>query len=101
MSTKVGVFVCRCGTNIGGVIDVPKVVEYAKTLDNVTLSEEGRWICSVDYLTKLKEFITEHELDRVVVACCTPRTHEPTFRSTLKEAGMNPYLLEFVSIREQ
>jgi heterodisulfide reductase subunit A len=101
MSKKVGVFVCHCGTNIGGVVDVPKVVEYAGTLDDVVLSEEGRWICSVDYLNKIKDFIKEQGLEKVVVACCTPRTHEPTFRSTLKEADLNPYLLEFVSIREQ
>lgn len=101
MEIRVGVFVCDCGTNIGGVVDVPEVVEYAKTLDNVVFADEGRWICSVDYLSKIKEFIAEHKLNRVVVACCTPRTHEPTFKSTVKEAGLNPYLLEFVSIREQ
>ncbi len=101
METRVGVFVCDCGTNIGGVVDVPAVVEYAKTLDDVVFADEGRWICSVDYLSKIKEFITEHNLNKVVVACCTPRTHERTFKSTVKEAGLNPYLLEFVSIREQ
>jgi heterodisulfide reductase subunit A len=101
MSKKVGVFVCHCGTNIGGVVDVPEVVEYAGALDDVILAEEGRWICSVDYLNKIKDFIKEKGLEKVVVACCTPRTHEPTFRSTLKEADLNPYLLEFVSIREQ
>jgi heterodisulfide reductase subunit A len=101
METRVGVFVCDCGTNIGGVVDVPKVVEYAKTLDDVVFADEGRWICSVDYLSKIKKFIAEHDLNKVVVACCTPRTHEPTFKSTVKEADLNPYLLEFVSIREQ
>jgi heterodisulfide reductase subunit A len=101
METRVGVFVCDCGTNIGGVVDVPAVVEYAKTLDDVVFADEGRWICSVDYLSKIKEFIAEHKLNKVVVACCTPRTHEPTFKSTVEEAGLNPYLLEFVSIREQ
>jgi heterodisulfide reductase subunit A len=101
MGIRVGVFVCDCGTNIGGVVKVPDVVEYAKGLDDVVFSEEGRWICSVDYLSKIKEAIKEHVLNKVVVACCTPRTHEPTFKSTLKEAGLNPYLLEFVSIREQ
>lgn len=101
METRVGVFVCDCGTNIGGVVDVPAVVEYAKTLNDVVFADEGRWLCSVDYLNKIKEFIKEHDLNRVVVACCTPRTHEPTFKSTVKEAGLNPYLLEFVSIREQ
>ncbi|UCE75198.1 MAG: hydrogenase iron-sulfur subunit [Methanomassiliicoccales archaeon] len=101
MEIRVGVFVCDCGTNIGGVVDVSDVVEYAKTLSDVVFADEGRWICSVDYLNKIKEYVKEHDLNRVVVACCTPRTHEPTFKSTVKEAGLNPYLLEFVSIREQ
>ncbi len=101
MKVRVGVFVCNCGTNIGGVVDVADVVKYASQLDGVVFAEEGKWICSVDYLSKIKEIIEEHKLNRVVVACCTPRTHEPTFKSTIKEAGLNPYLLEFVSIREQ
>ena len=101
MKARVGVFVCNCGTNIGGVVNVADVVKYASHLDGVAFAEEGKWICSVDYLSKIKESIAEHKLNRVVVACCTPRTHEPTFKSTIKEAGLNPYLLEFVSIREQ
>jgi len=101
MKTRVGVFVCNCGTNIGGVVNVADVVKYASQLDGVAFAEEGKWICSVDYLSKIEENIAEHKLNRVVVACCTPRTHEPTFKSTVKEAGLNPYLLEFVSIREQ
>ncbi|MBI5359667.1 MAG: hydrogenase iron-sulfur subunit [Planctomycetes bacterium] len=101
MSIKTGVFVCDCGTNIAGTVNVPEVAEYARKLDSVVFVNEGKWICSVDYLSKIKQFITEHKLDRVVVACCTPRTHEPTFKSALKEAGLNPHLLEFVSIREQ
>jgi heterodisulfide reductase subunit A len=98
---RIGVFVCDCGTNIAGVIDVASVVEYAKELENVVIAEEGKWICSVDYLNEIKKYIEEHALNRVVVACCTPRTHEPTFKATVKEAGLNPFLLEFVSIREQ
>lgn len=101
MDVRVGVFVCHCGTNIGGVVNVPEVVEYARKLDEVVLVDEGSFLCSVDYLSKIKDFIAEYNLNRVVIASCTPRTHEPTFRSTLKEAGLNPYLLEFVSIREQ
>ncbi len=101
MGIRIGVFVCDCGSNIAATVNVPSVAEYAKTLDDVVFVDEGKWICSVDFLAKIKEYITEHELDRVVVACCTPRTHEPTFKSTVKEAGLNPYLLEFVSIREQ
>jgi heterodisulfide reductase subunit A2 len=98
---RVGVFVCDCGSNIAGVVDVPKVVEYAKHLKGVAFADEGRWSCSVDYLATMKELITEHNLNRVVIASCTPRTHEPLFKKTVKEAGLNPYLLEFVSIREQ
>ena len=98
---RIGVFVCDCGTNIAGVVDVPAVVEYAKELQHVVMADEGRWSCSVDYLTKMQELIKEHKINRVVVASCTPRTHEPLFKRTTKEAGVNPYLLEFVSIREQ
>jgi heterodisulfide reductase subunit A len=98
---RVGVFVCDCGSNIAGVVNVPKVVEYAKGLKDVVFADEGRWSCSVDYLATMKELIKEHTLNRVVIASCTPRTHEPLFKRTVKEAGLNPYLLEFVSIREQ
>jgi heterodisulfide reductase subunit A len=98
---RIGVFVCDCGSNIAGVVNVPKVVEYAKGLKDVVFADEGRWSCSVDYLATMKELIKEHTLNRVVIASCTPRTHEPLFKRTVKEAGLNPYLLEFVSIREQ
>ncbi len=98
---RVGVFVCDCGSNILGTVDVPAVAEYAKGLEGVVFVDEGRWICSADYLAQIKAFINEHELERVVVASCTPRTHEPLFKDAVKEAGLNPYLLEFVSIREQ
>jgi heterodisulfide reductase subunit A len=98
---RIGVFVCDCGTNIAGVVDVPDVTEYSKSLPNVVLADEGRWSCSVDYLTKLQDLIKEHSINRVVIASCTPRTHEPLFKRTIKDAGVNPYLLEFVSIREQ
>ncbi len=98
---RIGVFVCDCGTNIAGVVDVPQLVEYAKGLDHVVFADEGRWSCSVDYLVRMKESIQEQKLNRVVICACTPRTHEPLFKRTAKEAGVNPYLLEFVSIREQ
>ncbi len=98
---RIGVFVCDCGSNIAGVVDVPDVVTYSKGLDNVVFADEGRWSCSSDYLERMKEFIKEEELNRVVIASCTPRTHEPLFKRAVKEAGLNPYLLEFVSIREQ
>ena len=98
---RIGVFVCDCGTNIAGVVNVPEVVAYAKTLKNVVFADEGRWSCSVDYLSRMKASITENRLNRIVISACTPRTHEPLFKRTAKEAGVNPYLLEFVSIREQ
>jgi len=98
---RVGVFVCDCGSNIAGFVDVPGVVEYARTLPDVAFADEGRWSCSVDYLTKLQNAVKEQKLNRVVIASCTPRTHEPLFKNSVREAGLNPYLLEFVSIREQ
>jgi heterodisulfide reductase subunit A len=98
---RVGVFVCDCGSNIAGVVNVPQVVDYAKGLEGVVFADEGRWSCSVDALAAMQTSIKEHKINRVVVAACTPRTHEPVFKATVKEAGVNPYLLEFVSIREQ
>ena len=98
---RVGVFVCDCGSNIAGVVNVPQVVDYAKGLEGVAFADEGRWSCSVDALAAMQTSIKEHKINRVVVAACTPRTHEPLFKTTVKEAGVNPYLLEFVSIREQ
>lgn len=98
---RIGIFVCDCGSNIAGFVDVPEVVEYAKSLPHVVFADEGKWSCSVDYLARLQNFIKEHNLNRVVIASCTPRTHEPLFKNSVKEAGLNPYLLEFVSIREQ
>jgi heterodisulfide reductase subunit A len=100
-SPRIGVFVCDCGSNIAGVVNVPAVVEDAATLDHVVLADQGRWSCSVDYLSRLQELVKEHDLDRVVIASCTPRTHEHLFKTTVEQAGLNPYLLEFVSIREQ
>jgi heterodisulfide reductase subunit A len=98
---RIGVFVCDCGTNIAGVVNVPELVEYARSLNHVVLADEGKWSCSVDYLGRMQDLIREHRINRVVVASCTPRTHEPLFKRTTREAGVNPYLLEFVSIREQ
>jgi len=98
---RVGVFVCHCGINIGGVVDVPAVVEYAKTLPNVAYAEHNLYTCSQDTQERIKEKIREHNLNRVVVASCTPRTHEPLFRETVREAGLNPYLFEMANIRDQ
>jgi len=97
---RIGVFVCHCGFNIGGVIDVPAVVEYAKTLPNVVCAEENLYMCSSAGLDLIKECIKNCNLNRVVVASCTPATHEPVFRSACEEAGLNKYLFEMVNIRE-
>jgi len=97
---RVGVFVCHCGANIGRVVDVPSVVEYALTLDNVVHAQEDLFTCSTDAARKISDAIKEKGLNRVVVAACTPRTHEPLFRDTLREAGINPYYFEFANIRE-
>lgn len=98
---RVGVFVCDCGSNIAATVRCPEVRDFAAGLPGVVSAEEGKWICSVDFLNRMKESVKENNLNRVVVACCTPRTHEKLFRKTVAEAGMNPYQLEFVSTREQ
>jgi len=97
---RVGVFVCHCGANIGRVVDVPSVVEYASTLDNVVHAEEGLFVCSTDAAEQIADTIREKGLNRVVVAACTPRTHEPLFRDTLREGGINQYFFEMANIRE-
>ncbi|MBN1800899.1 MAG: hydrogenase iron-sulfur subunit [Candidatus Lokiarchaeota archaeon] len=97
---RIGVFVCRCGINIAGYMDVPELVEYAKTLPNVVYSMENKYSCSQLTQDIIKEKIKELNLNRVVVAACTPRTHEPLFQKTIREAGLNEYLFNFVSIRE-
>ena len=97
---RIGVFVCHCGFNIGGVIDVPAVVEYAKTLPNVVCAEENLYLCSSTGLSLIKGRIKKHNLNRVVGASCTPATHEPVFRKACEEVGLNKYLFEMVNIRE-
>ena len=87
---RVGVFVCDCGTNINGAVRCPDVRDFAATLPGVVSAEEGKWICSVDFLNRMKASVKENNLNRAVVACCTPRTHEKLFRKTVAEAGMNP-----------
>ncbi|MGQ9530696.1 MAG: FAD-dependent oxidoreductase [Candidatus Bathycorpusculaceae bacterium] len=98
---RIGVFVCHCGINIGGVVNVPEVVEYAKTLPNVVYAEANLYTCSQDTQKLIREKIQQYNLNRVVVASCTPRTHEPLFRETVQEAGLNPYLFEMANIRDQ
>ncbi len=98
---RIGVFVCHCGINIGGVVNVPEVVEYVKTLPKVVYAEHNLYTCSQDTQKRIREIIKEHNLNRVVVASCTPRTHEPLFRETVREAGLNIYLFEMANIRDQ
>jgi heterodisulfide reductase subunit A len=98
---RVGVFVCNCGLNIGGYLDVPAVAEYAATLPDVVYAEHNLFTCSSDSIERIKAKIKEHDLNRVVVASCTPRTHEPLFKETCQEAGLNKYLFEMANIRDQ
>ncbi len=98
---RIGVFVCHCGINIGGVVNVPEVVEYAKTLPNVAYAEANVYTCSQDTQKLIAEKIKQNNLNRVIVASCTPRTHEPLFKETVQEAGLNPYLFEMTNIRDQ
>ncbi|HUY03634.1 MAG TPA: FAD-dependent oxidoreductase [Rhodocyclaceae bacterium] len=97
---KVGVFVCRCGANIGRVVDVPGIVEYALTLGNVVHAEESLFACATNTAKAIGDTIRDKGLNRVVVAACTPRTHEPLFRDTLREAGINQYFFDMANIRE-
>jgi heterodisulfide reductase subunit A len=97
---KVGVFACHCGANIGRVVDIPSLVEYSEGLDNVVHAEEGLFICSTDAAQQISNTIREKGLNRVVVAACTPRTHEPLFRDTLREGGINQYFFDMANIRE-
>jgi heterodisulfide reductase subunit A2 len=98
---RVGVFICHCGSNIGGFVDVPAVVEYAKTLPDVAFATANLYTCAEDGLSNIRDSIKENKLNRVVVAACTPRTHAPLFQSTCEDAGLNKYLFTFVNIREQ
>ncbi|MDR1296463.1 MAG: FAD-dependent oxidoreductase [Deltaproteobacteria bacterium] len=98
---RIGVFICHCGINIASVVNVPEVVEYARNLPFVELCENNLFTCSSDTQTKIKDAIIEHKLNRVVVASCSPRTHEVMFRETLAQAGLNKYLFEMANIRDQ
>jgi heterodisulfide reductase subunit A len=98
---RIGVFVCRCGTNIAGVLDVPAIAEYARTLPGVVYVEENLFSCSQDTQQKMAQVIKEQKLNRVIVAACSPLTHEPLFQETLVNAGINKYLFEMANIRNQ
>ncbi|MFW9970185.1 MAG: FAD-dependent oxidoreductase [Candidatus Odinarchaeota archaeon] len=98
---RIGVFICHCGINIGGYVDVPEVTKYASTLPNVVIADRNLYTCSADTQGIIKETIQEYHLNRVIVASCTPRTHEPLFQETIREAGLNRYLFQMANIRDQ
>ena len=97
---RIGVFVCDCGLNIAGAVDCGAVSEYSETLSDVTCVVRNKYTCADPGQNEIKDAIREHNLNRVVVASCTPRQHEPTFRQCVAEAGLNPYLMEMANLRE-
>ena len=99
-SLRIGVFVCDCGMNIAGFIDCEEVRQYAEGLDGVVVAVRNRYTCADPGQDEIKKHIREHALNRVVVASCSPRLHEPTFRNCVAETGLNPYLFEMANIRE-
>jgi len=98
---RIGVYICHCGSNIAGVIDPKAVAEYASTLPGVALSTDALYMCADSGQNLIEQDIKEHNLNRIVVAACSPRLHEPTFRACLANAGLNPFLFEMANIREQ
>ncbi|HID89012.1 MAG TPA: CoB--CoM heterodisulfide reductase iron-sulfur subunit A family protein [Anaerolineae bacterium] len=98
---KIGVYICHCGSNIAGVVDVTEVARWAAELPDVAVARDYRFMCSSLGQELIKKDIEELGLDRVVVASCTPRMHEPTFQRAIAEAGLNPYFFEMANIREQ
>lgn len=98
---RTGVFVCWCGTNIGAVVDISRVVEAVSKFPGVVFATDYKYMCSEPGQETIIQAVREHRLNRVVVASCSPRLHEATFRKTLSRAGLNPYLLEMANIREQ
>jgi heterodisulfide reductase subunit A2 len=100
MERKIGVYICHCGSNIGGVVDVPKTVEFASHLDSVVTAREYKFMCSDPGQEMIKDDIRKLGLNRVVVASCSPQMHEPTFRRAVLSTGLNPYLFEMANIRE-
>ena len=101
MEPKIGVYICHCGSNIAGTVDVEQVTEFAKSLPSVAVARDYKFVCSDPGQELIKNDIKELGINRVVVASCSPRLHEQTFRRTLASAGLNPYLFEMANIREQ
>jgi heterodisulfide reductase subunit A-like polyferredoxin len=101
LEPRIGVFICNCGTNIGGIVNVPAVVNYASSLPHVVHVEQNLFTCAQDTQDRMKSLMKEHNLNRVVVAACSPRTHEPLFQETLQACGLNKFLFEMANIRNQ
>ena len=101
MKPRIGVFVCHCGINIAGTVNVKAVAEYARSLPDVAFATDNVYTCSQDTQELIKDLIKEHNLNRIVIASCSPRTHEPLFQDTIREAGLNQYLFEMANIRDQ
>ena len=101
MNVRIGVYVCDCGANIASTIDVPQVVEFAKGLPGVAVAKEYKFVCSDPGQDIIKKDIKEQKLNRIVIASCSPRLHELTFRRMLASVDLNPYLMEMANIREQ
>ena len=98
---RIGVFVCDCGLNIAGTVDCEAVAKFAETLDDVAAVVRNKYTCADPGQNEIKKAIAEHKLNRVIVASCTPKIHEPTFRQCVADAGLNPYLFEMANLREQ
>jgi heterodisulfide reductase subunit A len=98
---RIGVYVCQCGSNIAATVDTESVAEFARGLDGVVMARVNKYTCSDPGQAQIRQDIADYKLDRVVIAACTPRMHEPTFRRTLESAGLNPYFLDMANIREQ
>jgi heterodisulfide reductase subunit A len=101
MAPKIGVYICQCGSNIAGTVDVEKVTEFASGLPEVFIARNYKFMCSDPGQELIKKDIRESNINRVVVASCSPRLHEPTFRRAIADVGLNPYLFDMANIREQ
>ncbi len=98
---RIGVFLCHCGVNIGGIIDIPKLREFCKTLDAVVFVDESEFMCSSIGQNLIKESAKKYKINRILIASCSPKMHELTFKNLLTEINLNPYLLDIVNLREQ
>ncbi|MGD8792078.1 MAG: NAD(P)-binding protein, partial [Anaerolineae bacterium] len=101
MASRIGVYICHCGINIASTVDVETVAEYAASLPHVVVARDYMYMCSDPGQEMIQQDVRDHDLNRVVVASCSPRMHEVTFRTVIQEVGVNPYYFEMANIREQ